>query len=372
MKARHLSLSFALLAAVAAWIGSQVPAVAADAPALQAKEGWYPKLVNVDFVKKFVVVPPPEGVMIVDSRPTARKYDPGHIPTAVNIPDTQFEKMTDLLPKDKAATLIFYCDGVDCILSHKSAFKAEKLGYTNVQVYAEGYPDWIKQGNIGAVSVAYIKKLMDEKAAMTLVDSRPKERKYDKGHIPGAISIPDTQFEKMTDKLPADKAAPLFFYCDGLNCKLSGNSAEKAVKLGYTKVMVVPEGWPGWEKAYGAAAAGAPAIEQGKESGTITVASFEKIFKEAPDSIALIDVRDPNEFASGTFKGAVNIPINTLEKNLDKLPANKPIVFFCGAAGRGGEAHDMVKLLKPDMKTYFINANIKWNKDGSYTMTEIK
>ncbi|HWS11269.1 MAG TPA: rhodanese-like domain-containing protein, partial [Rhodocyclaceae bacterium] len=72
------------------------------------------------------------------------------------------------------------------------------------------------------------------------------------------------------------------------------------------------------------------------------------------------------------FKGAVNIPINTLEKSIDKLPKDKPIVFFCGAAGRGGEAHDMVKLLKPEMKTYFINANIKWNKDGSYTMAEIK
>jgi rhodanese-related sulfurtransferase len=350
-----------------------VPFISPAQAQAPAKEGWYPKLVNIDFVKKYAVVPPPEGVLIVDSRPTARKYDPGHIPTAVNIPDTQFEKMTDLLPKDKAAALIFYCDGVECMLSHKSAFKAEKLGYTNVQVYAEGYPEWIAKGNIGAVSVAYIKKLMDEKAPMTLVDSRPKERKYDKGHIPGAINIPDTQFEKMTDKLPADKAAPLYFYCDGLNCKLSSNSAEKAVKLGYTKVMVVPEGWPAWEKAYGAApAAGGPAIEQGKESGTITVASFEKIMKDAPDSIALIDVRDANEFATGTFKGAVNIPINTLEKSIDKLPKDKPIVFFCGAAGRGGEAHDMVKLLKPEMKTYFINANIKWNKDGSYTMAEIK
>ncbi len=382
MKARHLSLSFALLAAVAAWVGDPLPALAADAPAAQAKEGWYPKLVNVDFVKKYAVVPKQEGAMIIDSRPTARKYDPGHIPTAVNIPDTQFEKMTDLLPKDKATLLIFYCDGVDCILSHKSAFKAEKLGYTNVQVYAEGYPDWIKQGNIGAVSVAHIKKLIDEKAPMTLIDSRPAARKYDKGHIPGAINIPDLSFDKMTDKLPADKAAPLFFYCDGLACKLSGDSAEKAVKLGYTNVKVVPEGYPAWEKAYGPgpttggaaapAAGAAPAIEQGKESGTITVASFEKIMKDAPDSIALIDVRDPSEFATGTFKGAVNIPINTLEKNLDKLPANKPIVFFCGAAGRGGEAHDMVKLLKPEMKTYFINANIKWNKDGSYTMAEIK
>jgi rhodanese-related sulfurtransferase len=68
----------------------------------------------------------------------------------------------------------------------------------------------------------------------------------------------------------------------------------------------------------------------------------------------------------------VNIPINTLEGQIDKLPTDKPIVFFCGAAGRGGEAHDMVNLLKPTLKTYFTNAEIKWNLDGSYSMKELK
>ena len=379
MKSR---IALALLATLAALSvpPSLIPARAAEATAVQPKEGWYPHLVDESFVKQYAVLPKPDGVLIVDSRPTARMYDPGHIPTAVSIPDSQFEKMADTLPTDKAGLLIFYCGGVDCILSHKSAFKAEKLGYSHIKVYAEGYPDWLKKGNVGAASVAFLKKQMDEKAPMLIVDSRPKTRMYDKGHIPGAVSIPDSSFDAMASKLPADKATPLYFYCGGLSCKLSSNSADKAIKLGYTNVKVVPEGYPAWEKAFGpgptgdepGGAAKAPAIEQGKESGSIAVASFERIFKEAPDSIALIDVRDPGEFASGTFKGAVNMPINSLEKQIDKLPADKPIVFFCGAAGRGGEAHDMVKLLKPALKTYFINAEIQWKKDGSYTMKELK
>ena len=40
----------------------------------------------------------------------------------------QIANKTDKLPKDKTTLLIFYCDGVECILSHKSAFRAEKLG----------------------------------------------------------------------------------------------------------------------------------------------------------------------------------------------------------------------------------------------------
>jgi rhodanese-related sulfurtransferase len=98
------------------------------------------------------------------------------------------------------------------------------------------------------------------------------------------------------------------------------------------------------------------------------VTSFERIYKEAPDSVHLIDVREPQEFASGTFKGSVNFPINNLEKSLDKLPTDKPIVFFCGAGGRSGEAHDMVKLYKPELKTVFLDAEIKWLKDGTYTI----
>ena len=388
MKTRTFPLLAALLSALAiAPVQGQTaaPAAAAASAAVVAYSptnpgpGWYKHLVNLDFVKKQAVVPKIDGVLLIDARPAARKYDIGHIPTAINIPDTQFDKLAPtLLPKDKGMLLVFYCEGYDCMLSHNSAAKAEKLGYTNVRVFAEGFPGWIAGGNLHAVSVAHIKKLIDEKAPMTLVDPRPKARKYDLGHIPGAISLPDSQFDTLAPKmLPADKAAALYFYCEGLSCVLSNDSALKAIKLGYTNVKVVPEGYPAWEKAYGAgptaagaapAVAKAPAIEAGKESGSIAVASFERIYKEAPDSVYLIDARDSKEFDTGTFKGAINMPVSTLEKNLDKLPTGKPIIFFCGAGARSGEAHDMVKLYKPEIKTVFLDAQIKWAKDGSYTI----
>ncbi len=48
-----------------------------------------------------------------------------------------------------------------------------------------------------------------------IIDSRPKRPKYDKGHIPGAISIPDSKFDEMKGDLPQDKSIPLVFYCGG-------------------------------------------------------------------------------------------------------------------------------------------------------------
>ena len=362
-----------------------LPAVAWLAPAhaeqLKAKEGWYSQRVDIEFVKQNVDIPPKKGVMLIDSRPAARQYDPGHIPGAINIPDSKFDQMAGSLSQDKSTLLIFYCGGVECMLSHNSAFKAEKLGYTNIRVYADGSPDWAAKGTGQAVSAAYIKKLLDEKANFMLIDARPK-RVFDKGAIPGAVNISDTDFEKQVDKLPADKATPLIYYCGGVDCVLSVKSADKARKLGYTDVKTFVEGYPEWVKLYGEAAAPAAAsaaggtaktaasVEAGKEKGTITVASFERIMKENPDSLLLVDVRDAKEFKAGTIKGAINIPISDLEKKIGTLPKDKPIVFLCGTGARSGEAYDTAKLLRSELQAYFIDAEMKFNPDGTFSIKE--
>jgi rhodanese-related sulfurtransferase len=99
-------------------------------------------------------------------------------------------------------------------LSHKSARKAEKLGYKNVKVFENGYPAWKKAGNYASVSVEYVAEQI-EANEMMLVDSRPKKPKYDKGYIPSAISLPDSQFDELKGKLPRDDSTPLIFYCGG-------------------------------------------------------------------------------------------------------------------------------------------------------------
>jgi len=386
MNARRLTILAALLASLgAAPLYFQTAAHAAETAAVQPKEGWYKALTNFDFMREQATIPPQKGVMIIDSRPAARQYDPGHIPGAVNIPDSQFDKQVDKLPADKSTLLLFYCGGVDCMLSHNSAAKAEKLGYANIKVYAEGMPDWKAKGGHVSVSAAYLKKLMDEKAAYALVDARPK-RVADKGMIPTAINISDTEFDKHVDKLPADKASLLVYYCGGLECVLSDKSAAKARALGYTNVVTYPPGYPEWEKLHGmagtpgagtaSAAAAAPAagasLVAGKEKGTVTVASFEQVWKQNPASVMLVDVRDPKEFAAGTIKGAVNIPMNELEKKLPTLPKDKPVVFVCGTGARSGEAYDTVKMLAGDVQAAFIDADIKFAADGTYTMAAKK
>jgi len=65
-----------------------------------------------------------------------------------------------------------------------------------------------------AVSVDYVAVKVEKNEAL-VIDSRPKKAKYDKGHIPSAISIPDSDFDKLQGKLPADKNMLVIFYCGG-------------------------------------------------------------------------------------------------------------------------------------------------------------
>jgi hypothetical protein len=54
-----------------------------------------------------------------------------------------------------------------------------------------------------------------EKGKYMLIDARPLPRFQD-GSIPTAINIPFPAFEKMKDKLPADKASLIVYYCAGV------------------------------------------------------------------------------------------------------------------------------------------------------------
>jgi rhodanese-related sulfurtransferase len=223
------------------------------------------------------------------------------------------------------------------------------------------------------VSAAYVKKLIDKKADAVIVDARPA-RKFSKGHIPTAINVSDREFDDKLDLLPKDKGAELVYYCGGYKCPLSSKSAAKAVAKGYTNVKLFQAGYPAWKEAYGdktaaestADSSSAPVVETGEEAGIITIASFNKQITENPDSFYWYDVRDPEEVeAGGTYAGASQMAVDELEDNIDELPSDKPIVFFCGTGARAGEAYDIVKMNRDDLQVYFLDANVEFHKDGS-------
>lgn len=57
----------------------------------------------------------------------------------------------------------------------------------------------------------------------------------------------------------------------------------------------------------------------------------------------LVDVRTPQEFADGHIDGAVNIPVQELDRRLTELePKNEPIVLYCRSGRRSSDAARML------------------------------
>lgn len=81
--------------------------------------------------------------------------------------------------------------------------------------------------------------------AMTVVDVNARHS-WLKARVPGALNLaPDFD----AAQLPADRAAPLVFYCSNHLCRKAPNAARRATKLGYTDVRVMSAGITGWVSA---------------------------------------------------------------------------------------------------------------------------
>jgi rhodanese-related sulfurtransferase len=112
-----------------------------------------------------------------------------------------------------------------------------------------------------------------------------------------------------------------------------------------------------------------PALKPGAAPGAVDIATFKRALDQAPESMLLVDVRTPEEFRDeGSLKGAINIPLAELPDRLSTLPADKPIVFFCGSGMRSGRAYRLVKKRRPQLEVYYLRAYVKCGKDGSYTI----
>ena len=126
-----------------------VPALAVDTPSDLSGA----TLTNADKAKQLMA----SGAKIYDVR-AATEYVEEHIPGAVSIPykenskkEAGFDASTDkfnlaAVGADKAASVIFQCNGAECWKSYKAAAMAVKDGYKNVFWFRGGLPEWKAKG----------------------------------------------------------------------------------------------------------------------------------------------------------------------------------------------------------------------------------
>jgi len=71
------------------------------------------------------------------------------------------------------------------------------------------------------------------------------------------------------------------------------------------------------------------------------------------DNAFIVDVRTPQEFASGHYEGAINIPVNEVEQYLSEFEGHEQIVVYCRSGARSGNAKN---ILESNGYTNVINA----------------
>lgn len=77
----------------------------------------------------------------------------------------------------------------------------------------------------------------------------------------------------------------------------------------------------------------------------------------------LVDVRSPEEFASGHIPGAVNIALPELPQRISTLPQDRPIVLYCRSGARSNAAAQMLAQKGFD-NIHDLGGLIQWRAEG--------
>ena len=186
----------------------------------------------------------------------------------------------------------------------------------------------------------------------SVIDVRPLPE-YSQGHIPGSISnvFRDVYSTWLGWLVPHD--TPLLF--------VTGDVPLQSVID--ESLLVGQERFAGW-LAGGMAAWSA----SGRPVQQAELADAVRARKAVLEGAVRLDVREPREFAVGHIEGAVNIPLGSLETQLDRLPKDRPILVYCGHGERSATG---LSLLERAGFGHLLNLNGgigAWKKAG-YTVT---
>ena len=122
----------------------------------------------------------------------------------------------------------------------------------------------IQRGGYNIVTTEELKKMLDEKKDILVIDTMPFEDSYKKEHVPGAkqflFPIPDMvtwdtketggkTVEDFKALLGPDVEKTIVIYCGFVKCTRSHNGAVWAKKLGYKNVVRYPGGIFAWKGA---------------------------------------------------------------------------------------------------------------------------
>lgn len=78
------------------------------------------------------------------------------------------------------------------------------------------------------------------------------------------------------------------------------------------------------------------------------------------DSMLIISIRSPEDYAKGHIKGAVNIPFKQVHEYLDKLPADKELIVYCYSGQTAGQTVAILNMYGYNARSLNLGFNKGW------------
>lgn len=167
-----------------------------------------------------------------------------------------------------------------------------------------------------------------------IIDVRPVPD-YAAGHILGSINISYREAYATWLGWLAPLGTPLLFVLNSVGRAPSPEVLERVIE---ESLLVGHERFSGWLEGGIEAwrAAGLPLL-------SMQLIDPQEARRQILDGAAVIDVREPDEYASGHIEGATHLPLGSLAERLDSLPRDRPIVTSCAMGERSTTAASLLE-----------------------------
>jgi rhodanese-related sulfurtransferase/DNA-binding transcriptional ArsR family regulator len=132
---------------------------------------------------------------------------------------------------------------VSALLGTFARFAADNVNAVRAEIDAY----FVDHRDLIPVTATDLATMLDDDSVL-IVDVRDREE-FERGHIPGAISVPQNQIRELLDAQPAD--AKIIAYCQGPYCLASPNAARTLVEAD-RDATVVEGGLTAWIRSGGA------------------------------------------------------------------------------------------------------------------------
>ena len=164
-----------------------------------------------------------------------------------------------------------------------------------------------------------VEKVQDEHS-LIVVDVRTPEE-FQGGAYPDAINIPLDELMYRFEELGSNVSREIVVYC------------ASGARSAYAQRMLMQMGYSNVKNGGGISAMMASRTKQSTQAASV-------------NEPVIIDVRTPEEFRSGAYPGAINIPLDELQVRLNELGSkNRDITLYCASGARSAYGQRILQQL---------------------------